>query len=181
MTKQIYVLEQNPTQVEKVYYLEKIFELYANFSTFNKLIKKFYNNVNEQYFNDIKYLLSQYIDFEKLNSNNKVNIYLINNQTGKIILSNIDNVFSTYSNYINNQTYFYNLAEEQQFLNEQYELETNGKVGVNLLETPILNVAVNIIQNIQQYPLGLLYFIVGQKNVCPGYDLVAFVYTLSVI
>ena len=162
----------NLTELQKIYYLQNQFDKFNNFSTFNKLIKKFNSNPNEIYFNEIQNLLNEFINFGSLNNNNNITFYLIDSN-GKMIISNINNTFSTYSNYTENTTYFYSLAEEQGFLNDQFELETNGKIGTNLLETPILNVVVNLIVN----PLGVLYFLVGQKNFCPGYKLVSFVYT----
>ena len=167
-------LEDEPTELEKIYYLQNKFDKIVKFDTFNKLIKKFNNTPSENYFNQIQEFLEKILNFQTLNNNNKITFYLIDNN-GKMIISNINNVFSTYSDYISNKTYFYNLGEEQGFLNDQYELETNGKIGTNLLETPILNVVVNLLDN----PLGVLYFIIGQKNICPGYKLISFVYTIG--
>lgn len=176
MTKIQNNLEPNPTELEKIYYLQNQFDKFNEFDQFNKLVKKFNTTSNELYFNGIKSLLSEFINFSVLNDNNKITFYLIDSH-GKMILSNINNNFSTYSDYTTNTTYFYNLSEEQGFLNEQFELETNGKIGTNLLETPILNLVINYIDQ----PLGVLYFLIGQKNICPGYKLIAFVYTNGVV
>jgi hypothetical protein len=174
MTKKQNTLETNPTELEKIYYLQKDFNQITKFKLFNKIVKKFNANPNENYFNNIQSLLAEFIDFDVLNSTNAVTFYLIDSN-GKMIISNINNVFSTYSDYTNNTTYFYNLSEEQGFLNYQFELETDKKIGVNLLETPILNTIVNGIDN----PLGFLYYLIGQKNTCPEYNLVSFIYTLG--
>lgn len=165
-------LEKNPTEIQKVYYLQNEFDQLNKSTIFNKLIHAFNHNPTEKNFNNIITMLNKFIDFEILNNNNKITFYLID-ENGKMIISNIDNVYSTFVNYIDNTTYFYNLSEEQGFLNEQFELENDGKIGTNLLETPILNVVINIIDN----PLGVLYFLIGQKNKCQKYKLISFIYT----
>lgn len=167
-------LSENPTVTEKVYYLENEFEQISKFSVFNKIVKNFLKNPSEFTFEGIQVFLNEIINFDSLNNNGIVTFYLMDDD-GKIIISNVGNIFSTYDGYVNNTTYFYNLSEEQGFLNYQFELENDGKIGTNLLETPIANLLVNGLDN----PLGFLYFLIGQKNICPGYKLLAFVYTLS--
>lgn len=119
----------------------------------------------------IQSLLLEFIDFNTLNSTNGVNFYLIN-KNEKMIISNVFSIFSTYENYKNNETYFNGPSEKQRFLNYQFELETDEKIGINLLEKPILNVFLG----------GLtanIYYLVGQKNNCPGYKLIALTYLFA--
>ena len=165
-------LVNNFTEVEKIYYIQKEFNLLDNNKCFTKLINKYDKNPKEKYFNNIKFMLEESLDFTKLNNNSSVTFYLMD-KNGKIIISNINNTYSTYVNSINNNTYFYNLSEEQGFLNQLYELETDLRVGVNLLETPIANIVVNLIDD----PLGILYYLIGKRNKCSNYNLIAFVYT----
>lgn len=165
-------LSDNPTDTEKIYYLEKNFELLNKSKFFTNSVKKLDCKKTPNSFENIKYILTNTIDFEKLNESTKITFYLLDSN-GKVVLSNIDNTFSTYQDYIDNNAYFYNLSEEQGFLNELYELEVDGRIGTNLLETPILNVVVNVLDQ----PLGILYYLIGTRHKCNTFTLVSFIYT----
>jgi len=167
-------LTSNPTEVEKICYIQTEFALLNDCEYFNKLMDKFSNTKKEKYFDKIMCILTESINFEKLNYTNNTTFYLMDKK-GKIIISYTNGVFSTFQNYINNNAYFYNLSEEQSFLNNLTDLNDIGEIGINLLNTPIANLVVNYLDN----PLGILYYLVVKKNKKLNYNFISFIYTLS--
>ncbi len=154
MVKKQITLETNPTQPEKISYLQKDFNLIAKFGLFNKIVKLFNSNPNQTYFNYIQGLLTQFINFENLNYLNPTTFALVDGN-GKIIIYFNGTSFSTFTDYTNNIIGFIG-NEQQEYLILLYQLQKEEKYityfGQNMF--------------------------VGQTNTCIGYNLVAFSYLL---
>ena len=104
--------------------------------------------------------------------------YLSNNK-GKIIVSNINNYFSTFNDYIANIN-FLNISEKSEFLNNLGTIQKTNETNVNLLQEPALNVILNAGININNIN-KLLYYTVQRRQSCEKYILTGFLYDNFVI
>lgn len=162
----------SPTMIERIHKLEDEFKTINRTSTMERLINRFNKNPTEPNYNNLVNYLNDSIDLEYQYLNDSVSdIYLLDKNC-KILVSYVIGTFSSFDDYINGLNFF-NISEEQEMLNQYDELNKNKYVSVNLLEEPIANLIVNIIDN----PNGLLYYLTAtQSRQCTNYSLVGFVY-----
>lgn len=161
------------TQTEEIYLTQKEFNKIIKSNEFTKIFNKFEKHPNSHNYDLITTYLSQKISFTAL-SNPAFSFYLSNNK-GKIIVSNINNIFSTYVDYTNNID-FLNLSEKSQFLNNLGTVQKINEINVNLLQEPVLNVILaGGINN------NLLYYTVQRRQSCEKYILTGFLYDIFVI
>ena len=168
------------TQTEEVYLTQKEFNKIIKSNDFTKLFNKFEKHPTSNNYNLLTTYLSQKISFTAL-TNPSFSFYLSNDK-GKIIVSNIDNNFSTFSDYTANID-FKNISEKSEFLNNLSTVQKKNEANVNLLQEPVLNVILNAgIININNNNVSdLLYYTVQRRQSCEGYILTGFLYDTFVI
>jgi hypothetical protein len=162
------------TQTEEIYLAQKEFNKIIKSNDFTKILKKFEKHPNSYNYNLITTYLSQKISFTAL-TNPYFSFYL-SNKKGKIIVSNIDNNFSSFTDYTANID-FYNLSEKSEFLNNLGTIQKTNETNVNLLQEPALNVILNAGINNNNLDISkLLYYTIQRRQPCEKYILTGFLY-----
>jgi hypothetical protein len=162
------------TQVQEVYLTQKEFNKIIKSKDFTKIFNKFEKHPNVKNYNLITTYLSQKISFTAL-TNPTFSFYLSNNK-GKIIVSNINNNFSTFNDYTANIN-FLNVSEKSEFLNNLGTVQKTNETNVNLLQEPALNVLVNAGSfNTNNF----LYYTVQRRHPCKKYILTGFLYDIYI-
>jgi hypothetical protein len=160
------------TQTEEVYLTQKEFNIIIKSNDFTKIFKKFEKHPNSNNYDLITTYLSKKISFTAL-TNPAFSFYLSNNK-GKIIVSNINNKFSTFTDYTNNID-FLNISEKSEFLNNLGTVQKTNETNVNLLQEPALNALLDAeINNI--FGNLLIYYTVQRRHLCEKYILTGFLY-----
>jgi hypothetical protein len=162
------------TQTEEIYLLQKEFNKIINCKKFTKIFNKFENKKNHYNYDMIINYLSKKISFETL-TNPAFSFYL-SNKNGKIIISNINNNFSSYIDYTNNIN-FINISEKSEFLNNLNNVQKTNETNVNLLQEPALNILISGVANNK----NILYYTVQRREPHKGYILTGFLYDTLVI
>ena len=165
------------TQTQEVYLTQKEFNKIIKSKDFTKIFKIFEKHPNVKNYNLITTYLSKKISFTAL-TNPAFSFYLSNNK-GKIIVSNINNYFSTFNDYTANIN-FLNISEKSEFLNNLGTIQKTNETNVNLLQEPALNVILNAGININNIN-KLLYYTVKIRQSCEKYILTGFLYDNFVI
>jgi len=111
--------------------------------------------------------LSKKISFGILN--NPTFSFYLSNKNGKIIVSNINNIFSNYIDYTNNIN-FKNISEKSEFLNNLNNVQKTNETNVNLLQEPALNII--LAGQVQNF----LYYTVQRRQPKKEYILTGFLY-----
>ena len=158
-------------------FLTQTQEVYLTQKDFTKIFKIFEKHPNVKNYNLITKYLSKKISFTAL-TNPTFSFYLSNNK-GKIIVSNINNNFSTFTDYTANIN-FLNISEKSEFLNNLGTVQKTNETNVNLLQEPALNVILNAGININNIN-KLLYYTVQRRQPCEKYILTGFLYDNFVI
>jgi hypothetical protein len=165
------------TQTEEIYLTQKEFNKIIKSNEFTKLFNKFEKHQNAYNYDLLTTYLSQKISFTAL-TNPAFSFYL-SNKKGKIIVSNIDDNFSTFSDYTAGID-FNNISEKSEFLNNLGNVQKTNETNVNLLQEPALNVILNAGININNIN-NLLYYTVQRRQSCEKYILTGFLYDNFVI
>ena len=97
------------TQTQEIYLAQKEFNKIIKSNDFTKIFNKFEKHPNSYNYDLLTTYLGEKISFSSL-TNPYFSFYL-SNKKGKIIVSNIDNIFSTFTNYTANID-FYNISEK---------------------------------------------------------------------
>ncbi len=157
------------TQTEEVYLTQKEFNKIIKSNDFTKLFNKFEKHPTSNNYNLLTTYLSQKISFTAL-TNPSFSFYLSNDK-GKIIVSNIDNNFSTFTDYTANID-FKDISEKSEFLNNLSTVQKKNQTNINLLEEQVANVEIAQIDK----EFTTLYYTVQRRQSCEGYILTGFLY-----
>lgn len=167
------------TQTQEIYLAQKEFNKIIKSNDFTKIFNKFEKHPNSYNYDLLTTYLGEKISFSSL-TNPYFSFYL-SNKKGKIIVSNIDNIFSTFTNYTANID-FYNISEKSEFLNNLGTVQKTNETNVNLLQEPALNVILNAGINNNNIDISkLLYYTVQRRQPCEKYILTGFLYDNFVI
>jgi hypothetical protein len=159
------------TQTEEVYLTQKEFNKIIKSKDFTKLFNKFEKHPNVNNYDLLTTYLSKKISFTAL-TNPSFSFYLSNDK-GKIIVSNINNNFSTFVDYTANID-FKNISEKSEFLNNLNTVQKKNEANVNLLQEPQFNI--EVAQYVNNFNDFALYYTVQRRQSCEGYILTGFLY-----
>ena len=161
------------TEVERVYLTQNYLNDLTDSKTMNKLIYEFLKKRTYTNYQLVVDYVKTKIDFCKLNNDvNKLTLYLLSD-TGKIVVSYKNGVFSTLCDF-ENGIEFSNISEKEEYLNGLEQLNTTNKVDINILREPLLNVI------IAGELSGTIYYMVQRRNPKSGNVFVAYVYDIVV-
>jgi hypothetical protein len=162
------------TQTEEVYLTQKEFNKIIKSKDFRKIFNKFEKHPTSYNYNLLTTYLGKKISFTAL-TNPAFSFYLSNNR-GKIIVSNIDNNFSTFTNYTDNID-FKNISEKSEFLNNLNTVQKKNETNINLLREPDLNILLSSQATSNNYDyFNSLYYTVQRRQCHEGYILTGFLY-----
>ncbi len=164
------------TQTEEIYLTQKEFNKIIKSNEFTKIFNKFEKHPNPYNYDLLTTYLSQKISFTAL-TNPSFSFYLSNDK-GKIIVSNIDNNFSTFSDYTANID-FKNISEKSEFLNNLGTVQKKNETNVNLLRETDLNVEISA--QVNNNNENAIYYTVQRRQSCEGYILTGFLYDTFII